>query len=258
MKRIKKWVFRVTTTLVFLIGLLVAIVFNPSWLYANKTVKAHYTVLHQQAIDDHLLEKVENAIKLIQQSELYNPNLHFEICLNDGSLYTSVMHTLRGRAFAWGFSNKVVLQGVANYQQDYAELNGYRWNLTQLLAHEMTHCLQFETLGLWKSNPLASIPNWKWEGYPEYIARRKPDQSDLRANMERFNQSDSRKWAVTFSDSSIVSRGYYKNWLLTTYAMDIKKQNFLHLLADTTSEQVIERELLKWYSESDDRNYNIE
>ena len=36
------------------------------------------------------------------------------------------------------FIIKVVLQGTANYKDNYLELNGYKWNLTELLAHELT------------------------------------------------------------------------------------------------------------------------
>lgn len=254
----KKWIFRISATLVFMLVLLVAIVFNPSWLYANKTMKKNYTILHQQSIDQNLIEKIENAIMLVEQSEFYEPNLHFEICLNDGSSYPTLIRTLRGPAFAWGFSNIVVLQGAADYNKNSVELNGYNWNLTQLLAHEITHCLQFSALGLWKSNPIASIPNWKWEGYPEYIARHNTDQIDLRATIERYVQSNSTKWAITFCDSTIVPRDYYRDWLLTKYSMDVKKLNYPQLLADTTTEQTIERELLEWYNKSDSTNRSIE
>ena len=40
---------------------------------------------------------------------------------------------MRGEAIAIGFYDKVVLQGTANYKANYIELNGYKWNLVQLL-----------------------------------------------------------------------------------------------------------------------------
>ncbi len=46
-----------------------------------------------------------------------------------------------------------------------------KWDLIKLLAHEPIYCHQFQKLGLRKSNPVAKIPEWKWEGDPEYIAR---------------------------------------------------------------------------------------
>ncbi|QLH47729.1 MAG: hypothetical protein HWD58_20245 [Bacteroidota bacterium] len=160
-------------------GLLLIIVINPILTYANKTTHNNLTVFHNKTLDPTLLTKLDQATELLKASELYNPDLHLDICLNDGSKYPKLIRAIRGQAFAWGFYNKVVLQGNANYNENYVELNGYKWNLTQLLAHEMTHCLQFDKLGFWKSKPIANIPNWKWEGYAEYVSRQNTDQKDL-------------------------------------------------------------------------------
>ena len=59
-----------------------------------------------------------------------------------------------------------------------------------IIAHEMTHCLQFDKLGFWESKPIANIPNWKWEGYAEYISRQNADQKDLSKNIQRFIATD--------------------------------------------------------------------
>lgn len=118
--------------------------------------------------------------------------------MNDGSVYPTLIRKLRGRAFAWGFYDKVVLQGKMNEKGNYLELNGYKWNLIQLLAHEMTHCVQYDKLGLWKSKPIASIPNWKWEGYAEFIARKNQDQTDLIRNIDRLEQAPKDSWGNQF------------------------------------------------------------
>ena len=94
-------------------------------------------------------------------------------------MYPSLIEMIQGQAFAWGFYNKVVLNGKLNCKENCVELNGYKWNLIQLIAHEETHCLQFHKFGIWKSNPVASNPKWKWEGYAEYVARQNKDQKDL-------------------------------------------------------------------------------
>ena len=91
------------------------------------------------------------------------------------------------------------MQGKANYAGNYVELNGYKWNLTQLITHEMIHCLQFDKLGLRKSNPLAKIPDWKWEGYAEYIAGKKYGEKNLAKNLQLLLRTDKAEWAITFS-----------------------------------------------------------
>ena len=193
--------------------------------YANKTTHNNLTVFHNKILDPTLFARLDQATELLKSSEFYNPKLQLDICLNDGSKYPKLLRAVRGQAFAWGFYDKVVLQGNANFQDNYVELNGYKWNLIQLLAHEMTHCLQFDQLGFWKSNPVANIANWKWEGYAEYVSRQNSDQNDLSKNISHLIATDKDNWAVIFADSTIASREYYDYWTLVQYCKDIKKND---------------------------------
>ena len=250
-RQIKKWTLRLTATGLLLAGLLLIIVLNPILTYANKTTYKNYTVFHNKILDPSLLTKLDQATELLKASEFYNPKLRLDICLNDGSKYPTLIRVLRGQAFAWGFYDKVVLQGTANYKVNNVELNGYKWNLTQLLAHEMTHCLQFDKLGFWKSKPIANIPNWKWEGYAEYISRQNADQKDLSKNIERLIVTGKENWEIKFADNSITPREYYDYWTLIQYCMDIKKMTYKQILTDTTSEQIVRQEMMSWFSKQE-------
>ena len=171
MKRtIKNWTIRLIITGALLVGLLIVIILNPSLLYANQTVVGNYTIYHNSEIDTYLMNKLENVTLFLEKSELYDSTFRLDICLNDGSYYPSILKKINGQAFAWGFYNKIVLQGKAHYKDNYIEINGYHWNLEQLITHEAIHCYQFNKLGFWNSNPIARYPNWKWEGYPEYVS----------------------------------------------------------------------------------------
>lgn len=248
-RQIKIWTLRLTVTLLLIAGLLFIIILNPILAYANKTKHNNYTIFHNNKIDPTLTIRIDQATDLLKASEFYNSKLQLNICLNDGSKYPKIMKIIRGQAFGWGFYDKVVLQGAANYQDNYVELNGYRWNLTQLLAHEMTHCLQFDKLGLWKSKPVANIPNWKWEGYAEYVSRQSNDQKNLSKNIARLVATDKNTWEIIFADSTIAPREYYDYWTLVIYCMDIKKMNYKQVLADTTSEEAVRQEMMRWFSE---------
>jgi hypothetical protein len=247
-RQIRKWMLRLTVTAALIAGLLLVLVLNPVLTYANQTKHNNYTVFHNKPLEPALTIRLDEATQLIQASEFHNPELQLDICINDGSKYPKLMGALRGQAFAWGFYDKVVLQGTANYKGNFVELNGYKWNLTQLLAHEMTHCLQFDKLGLWKSKPIASIPNWKWEGYAEYVSRQNNDQKDLSKNIARFIAADKNSWEINFSDGTIAPREYYGYWMLVQYCMDIKKMDYRQLLADKTSEQTVREQMMNWYS----------
>jgi len=232
----------------FIAGLLLVIILNPILTYANKTTHNNYKIFHNKPLDPTLIIKLNEATDLLKTSEFYNSKLLLDICLNDGSKYPKLIRVLRGQAFAWGFYDKVVMQGNTNFKDNYVELNGYKWNLTQLLAHEMTHCLQFDKLGFWKSKPIANISNWKWEGYAEYVSRQNTDQKDLSKNIARLIATDKSNWGITFTDNTIAPRVYYESWTLMQYCLDIKKMTYKQILADTTSEQTVRQEMLSWFS----------
>jgi hypothetical protein len=253
MKRhIFKWTLRFTATGLLVLGILIGTVLNPTFLYANKTVTDQYTVYHSKALDDDIMLRIDHALEILKTSELYDSNLKFDICLNDGSLYPSLMEMFLGKAFALGFtSNKIVICGKHNFKDNYVEVHDIKWNLTQLIAHEATHCLVFHKIGFWKSNPVAHHPTWKWEGYPEYIARRDSDQVDLVKNIERYEdavQRDPGAWGIHFADSTLSPKAYFKYRLINQYCLDIKKITYANLLKDTAGEQTIHSEMMEWYA----------
>ncbi|HOZ51991.1 MAG TPA: hypothetical protein PLU17_09050 [Chitinophagaceae bacterium] len=246
-QHIKKWTIRLTFTALLIGAILLFIILNPILTYAHQTTYNNYIIYHNQPLDPTIKKQLNEVTHYLKKSEYYNPDLKLDICLNDGSYYPTLIKLLRGQAFAWGFYDKVVLQGTANFKKNYIELHGYKWNSTELLAHEMTHCLQFDKLGLWKSNPIANIPNWKWEGYAEYIARQVDDKKDLSKNIEHFVTSDENKWELIFADSTISPRTYFDNWNLVQYCIDIKKMTYQELVSDTTNEQTIRNEMMNWF-----------
>lgn len=247
--QLKKLSFKLTVTGLFILALLIGIVLNPSLCYANKTTHSNFTILFDKPLDNVLLLHLDEATQLIEKSELYNSKLKLDICLNDGSAYPVAIRKLFGENFARGFYDKIVLQGNANYKDNYIEIRGYRWNLTQVLAHEATHCLQYDKLGFWKTGPFGKIPIWKDEGYPEYVARQNPDQKDLAKNIERLiitEKTDNNGW-IQFADSTGSVISYYKYWLLIQYCMDIKKMTYMQILDDTTQEETVKQQMMNWY-----------
>jgi len=246
-QKIKKWIFRLTVTGLFIAGLLLLIILNPKLSYANKTTHNNFTIYHKSELDPLFISQLDNANGLLKTSEFYYDKFKLDICINDGSKYTRLIEILGGSQFARGFYDKVVLFGNPNFKENYVELRGYKWNLTQLLAHEMTHCLQFDKFGFWKSKPVADIPNWKWEGYAEYVSRQNNDQKDLVKNIDRLEQTDKNSWDITFEDNTIAPREYYNYWTLVQYCLDIKQMTYQQLLSDTANEQCVRQEMINWY-----------
>ena len=247
---LKKWVFRLSVTTVFLVGLLLAIVLMPRLSYARHTNCGPYTIYHQQPLPAALPARLDAASARLRASELYRPGLTFDICLNDaGTAYPRLLAQLLPPAFAWGFADKVVLQGEANFGADYVALHGYRWNSTALLAHELTHCLQYQALGLLHSNPVAGYPAWKWEGYAEYVARPHGSPRLLAAHLARLHEAERQHpnaWEVPLPDGTMVSKEYARYQALVQYCLDVRGQTYRQLLADTASEATARRQMDGW------------
>jgi hypothetical protein len=248
-KTVKKWALKLIATGLLIIGFLLLIILNPRLTYAHKSTHDNYVVFHDNTLDKFLVTRIDQATKLVRKSECYNPELKLEICLNDDSKYTALIKNLLGDAFARGFLNKIVLWGNADAGNNFIEIRGYKWNMAQLLSHEAIHCFQFDRLGLLRSNPIGKIPDWKYEGYPEYIARQGADQTNLFINIKRLKlveKTENNGW-IKFADSTGTVISYYKYWMLVQYCMDIKNMSYHQILADTTKEITIENQMMSWY-----------
>jgi hypothetical protein len=251
----KKWAVSVLASGGFLILGVVVLVLNPGVLYAHQTLTRQYTIFHDRPLNPALLLRLGQARNLVQTSEVFDNTLRIEVCLNDGSRYPSFIQTLWSPAFAWSFYNKVVLNGEVQAEANRLRFRTYAWNLTSLLAHEMTHCYQFHYFGWWRSNPQARYPTWKWEGYAEYVARHPKGQQDLQQNTARLQQADQTepdRWNIQLSDSSSTSREYFTYFVLTEYCLDVKRMTFQQVLQDTTSEKAIHQQLVNWYQHNEE------
>jgi hypothetical protein len=248
--RYKKWGLRLLLLLAMAVALLLVAILNPAIFYNHTTTIANYTIYHHTTLDFHLTAIVQAADSVVKKCSLYSANQKIAICLNDGSYYTKLLLAIRGPAFGWGFANKVVLLGQADWKANTVSLNGYKWNATALLAHEITHCMQYLRLGLWKSNPVAHYPDWKWEGFAEYIARNEIDANQLQKNISMHasqHQLTPNAWAIQLSDSTIVPKNYYEAHLLVSYCRIVRNFNFEQLLKDTTSATVLLQEMQQWH-----------
>jgi len=109
--------------------------------------------------------------------------------------------------------------------------------------------LEFNKYGLWQSNPIAKHPAWKWEGYPEYVARQNPPQVNLKYNIGNLLQIESTTnngW-MKFADSTETLIAFDEYRLFIQYSLEIKKMTFVELMKDTTQEKTIKQQMINWY-----------
>lgn len=251
-KKLSVWSIRILTTLFLSISILVGLVLTPGILYAHKTEMGNFTIFHNQDLSPTMGVHLKEIRTILSESTIYDPEYTIRICLNDGSIYPTIHDKLNGPAFGFGLLNIAVLLGTADYEKNFIDIRGYRWNLDHLYVHELIHCYQQHSFGdfaIWKSNPVAGYPDWKWEGYAEYISRKK-SHPDLTTNIRRIINSrdkDPESWSVEYEDGTMAPRNYYDYALLVQYCMEIKNMDFFQLLDVAQNENELRTEMMNWY-----------
>jgi hypothetical protein len=204
-KQFKKWTLPLMATGIFLCGLLVILILKPILMYANITSVGNYVIYHNKPLDKNFQNRLQQSNSIIKSSELYDAELKIDICIKDGSNYPSLITTLLGRVLLTTFYNKVVFMfEEVHYNSNSIKFEGHKLNLTELLAHVQVQRLEFKKYGLWKSNPIAKHPKWKWAGYPQFFARQNSGVKNLQENIKTLLQTQrvtNSAW-LTLSDST--------------------------------------------------------
>jgi hypothetical protein len=199
---------------------------------------------------------LDNAMNLVQKSELYDSNYKYNIILCHNSFYNKIDDRLLGIGpAARATLNNVIIKVRIDPTNNLAFATFRKEcevNLTYLLAHEMIHCLQANKYGIMKFNPFRHPEFWKLEGYPEYISR-KAGLSDkdysLASEIDRYANLENKAtdiWILAEEGGCEVPGYYYKGRLMMEYLMDIKHLSYDQILKDSASESTIYNEMIKW------------
>lgn len=264
MNRIFKKVFAATllTGFVILSGLVTIILF-PKPLFAHKLEHGQFNVYSTSEVDVEMKFILDDAADLVRHSELYDREMQFDVYLSYNTIFNTIDDALIGsgpsaRATNYYVTFKVAVDAKRNlfFPTYYRKCEG---NLTYLLAHEIVHVLQETKYGKVKFNPFNRPEYWKLEGYPEYIARRPArlrSDYDLVNEIDKFIELESKLtdiWISIDDNGCKAPKYYYKGRLMTEYLMDIRQLTYHEILADTTSEDSIYAEMVRW-SKKDNQN----
>ena len=255
-KKFKRIFKRTLLTVLIIISALATIVLFPQLLFANKMKYKKFNVCSNNKISYDIKIVLDNAMNLVQKSELYDSSYKYNIILCHNSFYNKIDDKLLGigpaaRARLHNVIIKVRIDPESNLAfptfRKECEVN-----LTYLLAHEMIHCLQAEKYGIIKFNPFRHPEFWKLEGYPEYISR-KPELSSkdysLTSEIERYVNLENKAvdiWIVAKEGGCEFPYYYYKGRLMIEYLMDIKHLSYDQILKDSVSEGTIFKEMINW------------
>lgn len=257
MKKIFKRVFKIILV-AFFAGILtiVVIILFPQRLFAYKIKYKEFTVCSSDKIDNNINTLLDNAMNLVQKSELYDSGYKYNIILCHNTFYNRIDDWVLGIGpAARARFNNVVIKVRIDPGRNLAFPTFRREceiNLSYLLAHEMIHCLQAKKYGIIKFNPFRHPEFWKLEGYPEYISR-KPQLSgkdySLESEIERYVNLKSKAtgiWIFTEEDGCETPDYYYRGRLMIEYLMDIKRLSYDQILKDSVSENTVFKEMIKW------------
>jgi hypothetical protein len=255
-KKFRRIFKRTLVTLLIIISVFATIILFPQLLFANKLKYKTFKVCSNNKISYDIKFVLDNAMTLVQKSELYNSSFKYNIILCHNSFYNKIDNRLLGigpaaRATLNNVIIKVRIDPTRNlafpvFRKECAV------NLTYLLAHEMIHCLQAKKYGIMKFNPFRHPELWKLEGYPEYISRKTElsgKDYSLTSEIDRYTNLETRAtdlW-ISAEDGGCEMPGYYyKGRLMIEYLMDIKHLSYDQILKDSVSESTIYNEMIKW------------
>jgi hypothetical protein len=255
MKKIFKRIFKITF-LAFLAAILTIaiIVLFPQYLFANKMGYKNFTVYSNNNIDNNIKTVLDNAMILVEKSELYDSNYRYNVILCYNTFYNKIDDELLGNSpTARTTLSNIVIKVKINAEKNLAFptfRKACEINLTELLAHEMTHCLQANKYGILKFNPFKHPEFWKLEGYPEYISKQAELSSkdySLEKDIDTYVRGKNAKNGRWIKESGCeVPDYYYKGKLLLQYLMDIEHLSYDQILRDTASENTVYEEMIKW------------
>lgn len=258
MKKIFKRILQISLlTFITAILTIATIVLFPQHLFANKLVYKNFIVYSNEKIENDIKIVLDNAMNLVKQSEIYDSNYKYNIILCYNSFYNKLDSKLFGEGpTARSRINDVIIKVRIEPKNNLAFPtfhNACEENLTCLLAHEMTHCLQVNKYGIIKFNPFKYPELWKLEGYPEYVARKAELSKkgySLTSEIERYVNLKSKAkdiWISAADDSGCeVPNYYYRGFLMIEYLMDIKHFSYSKILNDTVSENSVYQEMINW------------
>jgi len=255
-KTIKRLVAGTLLTAVVMISGLVTLIFFPEPLFAHKLEHGQFNVYSNSDINQDIEKILDNALTLVRHSELYDADYTYDIFLSYNSLYNKIDDKVLGHGpSARATGNNVIIKVDIDADRNLAFPTFYHRcevNLTYIIAHEMIHCLQENKYGKLKFNPFRHPEYWKLEGYPEYISRQ-PQLSgtnySLLNEIDRYIDLESKLtdiWMSIDEGGCKAPSLYYKSRLMTEYLMDIRHFSYDQILEDTTSEDSIYEEMLRW------------
>jgi hypothetical protein len=208
---------------------LLTIIF-PQFLFANELSYKNFQVYSRQPLDGNIERVLDLAEARLAKSPIYDREMTQRIFISD--LYA--LYTFLGPFSRKAFANTIpvaghIRVGKIDAKHDLVFRNSDADNqrsLSGVLAHEVTHNLIRKRFGL--INSFTSLPNWKDEGYCEYVA----GEGTL-----SFEEGV-RRWKENPNDESRYA--YFKYHQMVKYLLDVEKISVEELFNESFDKKKLE------------------
>lgn len=255
-KRFRKSFKVALLTIVAGILTIAIVILFPQQLFAKQITYKKFTVYSNNNVDESIKAVLDNAVILVQQSELFDSTYAYNLILCNNSFYDKIDDKLLGVGrTARATLKNVIVKVKIDAKQNLAFPTFHKAceeNLAAVIAHEMIHCLQAHKYGIFKFNPFKHPAFWKLEGYPEYISKRSERSNknySLTNDIDRYVNLESKAtngWILSEEGGCEVPDFYYKGKLMMAYLIGIRHLSYDQILKDTTSENTVYQEMIKW------------
>jgi len=229
---------------------------NPGTMYSESTTIDNVTVHHNQELPNGAEVVIKNAMTRIKASSIYDEHFKMDLCLNDGSSYPK-LHPIPGGT-AYAFLNKAVLFDCKpNFAENVADfkwaLNNYEarsYDLTYLIAHELTHNLQYNFDKKYSVTTTFGKINWKLEGHADYIAREFKNDGLLKDKIDLYLREEMKKHVgipvIKLEDGTIQNLAYFKYALVVQYLLEEEKLSFGKICKQEKSLEELYDSMIDW------------
>lgn len=252
-RRFLRLILWLTAIMLILFALQITVLAFPQIVLSRCTQVGTVAIYHNAGPDTDFSNLAAEVDRRLQGSRFYDSSRKDRVFLFRGQkLYEFYARLAFVPPQAQGFNLSVFGNSYLNVPRVTA-LSGNRTNppkysiwegsLAHTIAHEIGHQYVTDIIG---RGEWMSLPHWKQEGLPEYIANISIISNDnLLTLHERIKilQSD-RAWDGTYEWDRI----HYKAGLMVEYLFEIKRYSLEEITVDTVLAEDVYSEMLSWYN----------
>ncbi len=144
----------------------------PQYLFAHHLEYKNFSIYSREPLDESIYAVLDATEAKLSTSAIYDPEISHRVFLTNGFR----MYAFLSVKALWSFGNSIpgfnnIYINKSDTANDLIFVNRDKYNvrsLSSVIAHELTHLLIRKRVGI--AREFFSLPNWKDEGYCEYVA----------------------------------------------------------------------------------------